>query len=172
MTASGQYLLSGGMLLLNVSIINIGALTDSSTDNYATLCLWSLQTGKLLQKIDLALHGAISAGIWLEADGSDIADQFVIGCADGSLNVYQRKGDLASIFHGHLRLPLMKNYFRMNLKKPQTSPLTSFDQWMVSIFMCKATFSYLVEFHLHSCTGSVGCRVVCEFYSSVGLLTK
>jgi WD40 repeat protein len=94
LTASGQYLLSGGMLSLLVSYI--GITIQQTTDDKAVLCLWSLQTGKLLQKIDLALRGPISASTWLEPDGSDVADQFAIGFADGSIIVYQRNGDLAS----------------------------------------------------------------------------
>ncbi|KAH7917192.1 WD40 repeat-like protein [Leucogyrophana mollusca] len=66
-------------------------LVSSATD--ARAAVWNIQTGTLLQQINCSFNGPVSAVIWLTATMSFTLDAFVLGCADGSLHVYERTSE-------------------------------------------------------------------------------
>ncbi|KLO04090.1 WD40 repeat-like protein [Schizopora paradoxa] len=60
-----------------------------SGDDDAWLFLWDVKTGEIIQKLSTPFHGAIGAVVWAPRERDSMA--FVIGCADGSIHLYQEQ---------------------------------------------------------------------------------
>ncbi|KAH7906571.1 WD40-repeat-containing domain protein [Hygrophoropsis aurantiaca] len=74
--------------------------------NDARAVVWNLQTGEMQQVINCAFHGPISAIKWIVTNMAFVHDPFVVGCADGSLQLYEKstetsKFTLTSITDAH-----------------------------------------------------------------------
>ncbi|KZT12284.1 uncharacterized protein LAESUDRAFT_641589, partial [Laetiporus sulphureus 93-53] len=56
------------------------------------LIAWDLKTGYKLQELNSVFHGLVISMRWIDlGKGDNLA--FVFGCADGTLQVYQRDDD-------------------------------------------------------------------------------
>jgi hypothetical protein len=64
--------------------------------------LWSLDTGDLLQEFSCPYNGFVTAGCWLPAV-HDAAKAFAIGCADGSIHIYELDHEVYPIIISFLK---------------------------------------------------------------------
>ena len=90
------------------------------------LVVWDLRTGKELQAISCAFHGPISCIAWI-LGGESEAPSFVFGCADGSIQIYQRLSNTWGVGHcfaWHVRVNL-GFYFNFKIEELVHSELTS-----------------------------------------------
>ncbi|KLO04610.1 WD40 repeat-like protein, partial [Schizopora paradoxa] len=86
-----EFTLTGHTAGIECLAISPDGRTLVSGDDAASVIVWNLTTGELVQSIQCPFNGAISAVVWIHLrDTKDTC--FVFGCADGSLHVYRRKG--------------------------------------------------------------------------------
>ncbi|KLO04551.1 WD40 repeat-like protein [Schizopora paradoxa] len=60
-----------------------------SGDDDAWLFLWDVKSGEVIQKLSTPFNGAIGAVVWAPRERDSMA--FVLGCADGSILLYQEQ---------------------------------------------------------------------------------
>ena len=59
------------------------------------LNVWDLESGEEVQSISCVFHGPVAAATWISM--RQVGDKgFVFGCADGTLHVYRRPGDVSA----------------------------------------------------------------------------
>jgi WD40 repeat protein len=61
------------------------------------LVIWDLESGNEIQSISCVFHGPVSAATWVSRP-QVIEKSFVFGCADGTLHVYRRPGEVGQQF--------------------------------------------------------------------------